>query len=176
MISVILPALTEEPAAIETLAALVEGVAEGVLRDCVLVSRKPSDMLEGFADAAGCGFTVEAGPHEALVKKGAELIRADWSLVITPGIVPSGDWLTELADWIADRPRPMHAALIPFYTRRHWTARLNTLMINGQPIVTGKPHPLQGSVVATALLRQGTLPRLDMRALDARMVDRRTIF
>ena len=173
MISVILPALEEEPATIETLAVLVEGVAEGVLRDCILVSATPSEMYENYTDAAGCAFTVEPGPYDALVKKGAERIRSDWSLVITPGLVPSGDWLTELADWIADKPKQSDAALIPFHTRQGWLARLNALAINLQPAIIGKPHALQGYVVATALLRQPNLPRLSLTRLDAKMVDRR---
>jgi hypothetical protein len=173
MISVILPALVEEPATIETLAILVEGVAEGVLRDCVLVSAKPSIMFEGYADAAGCSFMVENGPNDALVKKGATQVRSDWSLVITPGLVPSGDWLTALGDWISDKPKPTDAAFIPFYSRKGWSARLNALAVNTYPYVVGKPHPLQGFIVSTSLLRQGAMPRLAMRRLDARMMDRR---
>jgi len=49
------------------------------------------------------------------------------------------------------------------------------LAFNLHPYVTGKPHPLQGFIVSTSLLRQGDLPRLRIRRLDARMVDRRTL-
>jgi len=173
MISVILPALIEEPATIETLAILVEGVAEGILRDCVLVSAKPSDLFEHYADAAGCSFVVENGPYNALLKKGAAQVRSDWSLVITPGLVPSGDWLTALADWVSDKPQPSDAAFIPLHSRKGWSARLKALAVNVYPHITGRPHALQGFVVATALLRQGVLPGLAMTRLDARMVDRR---
>jgi len=173
MISVILPALIEEPATIETLAILVEGVAEGILRDCVLVSAKPSDLFEHYADAAGCSFVVENGSYNALLKKGAAQVRSDWSLVITPGLVPSGDWLNALADWISDKPQPSDAAFIPFHSRKGWAGRLNAFAVNVYPHLTGKPHPLQGFIVSTSLLRQGALPRLRMRRLDARMMDRR---
>jgi hypothetical protein len=173
MISVILPALKEEPATLETLAALVEGVAEGVLRDCVLVSAKPSTLFEHYADAAGCAYIVEPGPYEALVKKGADFVRSDWSLVLTPGLVPSGDWLAALGDWLSDRPTQRNAALIPFLNRRDWISRFNAIATNTKPHITGKPHSLQGYVVATALLRQGPLPRLTLTRLYAAMVDRR---
>jgi len=173
MISVILPALKEEPATLETLAALVEGVAEGVLRDCVLVSAKPSTLFEHYADAAGCAYIVEAGSYEALLKKGADFVRSDWSLVITPGLVPSGDWLTALGDWLSDRPPPTHAAFIPFHAKRGLRATLSAWVMNVQPRVTGRVNTLHGLVASTSVLREGLLPRLALTRMDARMVDRR---
>lgn len=173
MLSVILPAIADEPALIDTLAVLVEGVAEGVLRDCVVVSAQPSDLFERCADAAGCMMVVENGPREALIRRGAGLVRCDWSLVITPGMVPSGEWLTGLADWMADRPSAQEAAFIPYHAKRGFWASMRAFALNNQPRWTGRPHPLHGVVVATSVLRAGALPRLTMTALDARMIDRR---
>ncbi len=173
MFSVILPALTDEPALIDTLAVLVEGVAEGILRDCVVVSAKPSELFERCADAAGCLMVVESGPREALIRRGAGLVRCDWSLVITPGMVPSGEWLTALADWMAEQPSAQAAAYIPYHAKRGFAASVRAFTINSQPRWTGRLHPLHGLVVSIALLRAGALPRLTMTALDARMVDRR---
>jgi hypothetical protein len=173
MLSVILPALTDEPALIETLAVLVEGVAEGVLRDCVVVSAKPSELFERCVDAAGCMMVVENGPRDVLIRRGAGLVRCDWSLIITPGMVPSGEWLTALSDWMADRPSAQEAAFIPFHARRGLGASITAFGVNGLARLSGRPDPLQGLVVATELLRAGALPRLVMTALDARMVDRR---
>jgi len=173
MLSVILPATADEPALIDTLAVLVEGVAEGVLRDCVVVSAKPSELFERCADAAGCMMVVENGSREALIQRGAGLVRCDLSLVITPGMVPSGEWLTALADWMADRPNAQEAAFLPYHAKRGFAASVRAFAINMQPRWTGRPHPLHGVVVSTSVLRAGALPRLSMTALDARMVDRR---
>ena len=173
MLSVILPALDEEPAVIETLAILVEGVAKGVLRDCVLVSAKTSELFERCADAAGCQIVVEHGPREALIRRGAALVRSDWSLVVTPGLVPSGKWLAELADFMADRPSAHQAAFVPFHSKRGFGPRLRAWAMNMQPRFTGRPYAVHGLVASTALLREGALPRLALTRLDARMVDRR---
>jgi len=173
MISVIIPALGDEPALIETLAVLVEGVADGVLRDCVVVSAKSSDLLERYADAAGCVFRVENGPREVLIKQGALLVRSEWSLVITPGLVPSGEWLSALADWVSGRPRADEGAFIPFCAKRGLWAMLGAWAMNMQASVTGRADVLQGVVASTSVLREGLLPRLSMTRLDARMVDRR---
>ncbi len=173
MISVIIPALGDEPALIETLAILVEGVAEGVLRDCVVVSAKPSELLERYADAAGCVFRVETGPREALIRKGASLVRSEWSLVITPGLVPSGEWLNALADWVSDRPGIDEGAFIPFFAKRGLWAMLGAWAMNVRTRVTGRVDILQGLVASTSVLRDGLVPRTAMTQLDARMVDRR---
>jgi hypothetical protein len=173
MISVIIPALDDEKALIETLAALVEGVAEGVLRDCVVVSANPSELLERFADAAGCSMVVEPGKREDLIRCGAMLVRSDWSLVITPGLVPSGEWLMGLADWMADRPRTDEAAFIPFHAKRGLRAMLGAWVMNVTPRLTGRVNAVHGFVASTSVLRDGLLPRLAMTRIDARMVDRR---
>lgn len=52
MISVILIAETNDAAAVETLAALVGAVADGVLRDATLIGPS-SDALDRVTDAAG---------------------------------------------------------------------------------------------------------------------------
>jgi hypothetical protein len=173
MISVIIPALSDEPALIETLAALVEGVAEGVLRDCVVVSAYPSELFEQCADAAGCTLVVESGTRAALVQKGALLVRSDWSLVLTPGLVPSGDWRTGLTDWVSDRPSADEGAFIPFHAKRGLRAILVAWAVNAKPSVTGRVDALHGFVASTSVLREGLSPRLTMTRIDARMMDRR---
>jgi len=175
MVSVILPASVEEPALIDTLAALIEGVAEGIVRDCVVVSAAPSQLIERCTDAAGCMMVTEPGPRDALVRRGAALVRSEWSLVITPGLVPSGDWLTEIADWIEARPTPQEAAFIPYHARRGLRASWQAMAINLTPRITGRPHALNGFLAATASLQQTPSPRLALTALDARMLDRRLV-
>jgi hypothetical protein len=175
MISIILPAMDEEPAAVETLAALVAGVADGVVRDAIVVSSKPSALLEQYADAAGCLFAVEAGRRPALIRCGAALIRSDWSLVITAGLVPSGDWLHEIDDWLSHHPNSHEAAYFPYRPRRGLMRNVAAMAMNIIPLLSGKPHPLHGVLTRTTSLRTPQPTRTSLTRLRAPMLDRRTL-
>jgi hypothetical protein len=174
MISVILPATRDEPAALETLAALVEGVADGIVRDCVLVSARPSALYETFADAAGCRLVIGDEPRDGLVRLGAENVRSDWSLVVTPGLIPSGDWLAELVDWLASRPHETEAAYFPYRPGRSVSAAALAFLQNRMPLWSGRPHPLHGFIAATSALRPSVKKHFSCTRLRAPMLDRRT--
>ena len=61
MISVVIPVESDEPALIDTLAALVPAAADGLVRDLVLAAAGGTEFLRQVADAAGCAspFTGE---------------------------------------------------------------------------------------------------------------------
>jgi hypothetical protein len=173
MVSVIIPAEQEEPALIDTLAALVEGVAEGVLRDCVVVSATKSAIFARSTDAAGCLLVIEPGSRDALIRHGAHLVRSDYALVIPPGLIPSGPWMTELTEFLDERPRPDEAAIFPYQARRGFRALVAGVMVNLSSRVTGRPHPLHGFIAPTSRLREWPSHAMRFRTLDARMLDRR---
>ena len=96
MISLILPLTHDEPALLYTLSACVAGVAEGVIRDAVLVTPELSEAMERMSDAAGCKVVVAEGPRNALISAAGQVARSDWWLVVTPGMIPNGPWLSDL--------------------------------------------------------------------------------
>lgn len=93
MISVVVTLFREEPAVVDTLAALVPGVAEGLLRDVWLAAPAGLAFADDIADAAGC----------SLVSGGSALDRCRCAsvLVIEGGIVPTGLWMQAAEDFLS---------------------------------------------------------------------------
>src|SRR5258705_13198719 len=76
MLSVIIPTKGVEQPAVATLAALVPGVAAGVVREGLLVDRAGTGVIERVADVAGCRFLRFEGSHAAGLGAGARQGRA----------------------------------------------------------------------------------------------------
>ena len=81
-----------------TLGALVPAVADGVLRDAVIVDFSTGSDVERVCDAAGC---TRIGAKEAvsLASAGASL-RGDWLLLMMAGSVPQPGWHWSASDFV----------------------------------------------------------------------------
>jgi hypothetical protein len=101
MISVVVSLDREDPAVVDTLAALVPGVAEGLLRDVWLAAPAHLAFAEQVADAAGCGLVSDG--MDAAARAGAALARcrADWALSVAGGVVPAGLWMQAAEDFLS---------------------------------------------------------------------------
>jgi glycosyltransferase involved in cell wall biosynthesis len=91
MISVVIAAKDQEFLLAETLAALVPAAADGFVREVVVADGGSSDGTRVVADAVGCVLVegeTEAGLHVA---------KADWVLMIAPGVRLEADWFREAA-------------------------------------------------------------------------------
>ena len=170
MISVILPVLYDEPALIDTLSALVEAVADGVLRDAILIGPE-SDMTDRMADAAGALRLTASGQREALIKQAAAHAKADWLMIVTPGTVPTGDWIRSLAEFLKTAQSDDDAGFLPLIPKRGIKAALLALYLNQKARVTGEVDPRLGLLIQKALLNTGRRPRLSR--LEGAMLDRR---
>ena len=101
MISVIIPTQNSERVLVPTLAALVPGSAEGLVREVVLADGGSADETAKIADAAGCELL--AGPEDEgeRLKAAAASARGDWLLFLRPdGILDEG-WTREVAAFLA---------------------------------------------------------------------------
>ncbi|HEY8564144.1 MAG TPA: hypothetical protein VIL65_01495 [Beijerinckiaceae bacterium] len=74
-----------------TLAALVSGVAEGVVGDAVVLARSEDAATARVADAMGAAFVVtgDASPWRAALP----LARRDWLFCLEAGDVPAHGWI-----------------------------------------------------------------------------------
>ena len=174
MVSVILPLTRPEPALVDTLAALVPAVAEGLLRDVAMVASERSDFVCDVADAAGCALIVESAGREGLVARGAATAKGRWALVVEPGLVPGGDWIAELRDFIedADSQAPASAAAFSLSARGGLRIRLRARLRNLASDLLGRADPLQGLVApVSALATPGA--RLRVTRLSSPVYDRR---
>ena len=117
MISVVIPVAQEEPGLLDTLAALVPAVADGLVRDLVLVSSAPNRFAEDVADASGCGILVTPGARAAQLAASAAVLRAPWILALEPGLVPAGGWMDEIADFMSDSGQAQRACAFTLVPR-----------------------------------------------------------
>ncbi|GGA77084.1 glycosyl transferase family 2 [Brucella endophytica] len=163
MVSVIIETKNDEEALARTLAGLVSGAVEGLVRDVLVVDHGSSDHTRDVADAAGCVFLANK-PFADAVRQA----RGDWLLLLEPGARLLEGWPEAVRDHIEVLPGPAR------FTR----ASINRPRFLAR--VFGRNDPLRDGLLiskrqATALLKPGCGGRdlargLAMRKLKAEMV------
>lgn len=98
MISVVIETKDCEHALAVTLASLVPSAAEGFVREVLIADAGSRDGTRLVADAAGCTI-LEGGREDALA-----LARAEWVLLLAPGVRLEDGWFREAARFM-DRSR-----------------------------------------------------------------------
>jgi glycosyltransferase involved in cell wall biosynthesis len=113
MISVVIPTHESERLLAHTLAALVPGALDGVLREVIVADSGSTDGTAKVADVAGCRFLVLPGDRGARLKAAAATARADWLWFVEPGSIPGTNWIEELSGFIrqCDLTQDPHAAV-----------------------------------------------------------------
>jgi len=173
MISVVIPVAHEEPGLLDTLAALVPAVADGLVRDLVLVTAAPNRFAEDVADASGCGVLVSPGARAAQLAAAAAVLRAPWILALEPGLVPAGGWMDEIADFVADSGQTQRACAFKLVPRAG-ASRLRPRWVNWRLAMTGRADPLQGLAAPAAAMADGSALRLRVARLTSSVLDRRS--
>ena len=97
MICVIIPTLNSERVLVPTLAALVAGVAAGLVREVIIADGGSRDATAGIADEAGCVFLPAPADEGARLAAAAAAARGDWLLFLDPGAVLDESWPREVA-------------------------------------------------------------------------------
>ena len=172
MISVVIPVETDEPALIDTLAALVPAAADGLVRDLVLAAREETSFLRQVSDAAGCAVAIH--PDEAsLAARVAADTKGPWVMVLSPGFVPGGDWMAEAADFIENAGPGSEAAASLYPARGGLRVRLACKWANLRASVVGQAHPHLGLLGSKATVatpsRRVNITRLSSPIYDRRM-------
>ena len=168
MLSVVLPVLVEEPALVDTLAALVPGVAEGMVRDVVVVTGTSSKLVERIADSGGCVLIEASGDRSELVRIGLARARSKVGMVLEPGLVPAGDWIAETADFLEGPEAERRVAVFSLSVRGGLAASLNAALVNVAASI-GRVDPRLGRVGRIALLvGDAPISRLSSPILDRR--------
>lgn len=160
----------EDPEAIEaladTLAALVAGVASGLVADAVIVSPDAAcEALQTIADATGATLVAKArgaNPWHA----GAAAARRDWVLCLEAGDLPREGWIRAV-DRFVGTARPDSG---PGRLRRPhagWSAGIAA----GLEALFGAREARAGDVVQRLQLAQGTTfaRRLKPRPVHVRL-------
>ncbi len=105
MITVVIPTLNSEHVLVPTLASLVPGSAQGLVREVILADGGSVDETEKIADVAGCGF--HKGPHDlgARLRAAAHGARGNWLMFLDPAAVLEEEWTRELRVFIEKAER-----------------------------------------------------------------------
>src|ERR671933_816562 len=116
MISVVIPTLDAEASLVETLAALVPAVPEGLVREAVVADGGSMDATREIADAAGCRVVSAARGRGAQLAAGAAVARWPWLLFLHADTVLEEGWRREAGRFIerADRQGGEAAASFAF--------------------------------------------------------------
>jgi hypothetical protein len=101
MISVVVSLDREDPAVVDTLTALVPGVAEGLLRDVWLAAPESLALAAEVADAAGCNLVSDGADGPARLAAALLRCRCGWVLSLAGGVVPAGLWMQAAEDFVS---------------------------------------------------------------------------
>jgi hypothetical protein len=144
-----------------TLAALVPGVAEGLVADAVVIAAKHDAETAAVAEGVGAAHVVSAVDGEAWAA-GAALARREWLLCLEAGDVPASGWILALERFVAFAGEPRIGQLSGPLRRLDAAALIEALF--------GVSRARRGLVVHRTLLdRSGLSARLRPVRIGARL-------
>jgi hypothetical protein len=165
MVTALVIVREDDPGLLDTLAALVPAVADGVVRDALLLSVRETDFLRTVADASGCGLVTAGAPD--LLAQGARAARSPWVLALAAGMVPGGLWMDDVADAVtAQRP-----SVFTLRSRGGPAQALRAAALNAAASLFGRAPRDLGLVAPREALMGATAPRV--RRLPSPLHDRR---
>ena len=91
MLSVLIETRNDEEGLARTLASLIGGAVEGVVRDVVVCDTGSTDQTQRVADQAGCHFVATGGIAAAIGQA-----KGDWLLLLEPGARLVDGWIDEV--------------------------------------------------------------------------------
>lgn len=112
MLSVVIPTLDAAGTLTDSLAALVSGAVEGLVREVIVVDGGSRDATLAIADAAGCAVMHAPRGRGTQLAAGAAAARGDWLLFLHADTVLDPGWTDAVARHIAaaaDGGRPAAA-------------------------------------------------------------------
>lgn len=116
MISVLIETQNDEEALARTLASLVGGAVDGLVREVIVCDDGSTDATRRVADEAGCALL------EGTAGEGVARAKGDWLLMLEPGARLADGWLEPAAAHMAKSTIPAHftrarAQRAPFLSR-----------------------------------------------------------
>ncbi len=180
MLSAVIPTNESERTLVPTLAQLVTGAADGLLREVIIADAGSKDATAEVADVAGCRLMTLPGPLGPRLAAATATARASWLLFLRPGIALDAGWVREVARFIETNDeradgevqaavfRPGVGAGRPVFIEA-----LSLLRV----ALGGRPRPEQGLVIAKRVYESmgGHRDRADTEADLLRRIGRRRI-
>jgi glycosyltransferase involved in cell wall biosynthesis len=158
MLSVVIATHDCEHPLAATLAALVAGAAEGVIRDVIVADAASHDQTAAVADVAGCRLLVSQDPLGARLHAAIAAARAPWLMVLRPGLVLEPTWIGEVVRFVAESDAAGDRRAAVFRSARRGTGGALVTLMEAFALIraalSGRARPDQGLVIAKALYHQ----------------------
>ena len=91
MLSVLIETRNDEENLARTLASLVSGAVEGVVREVIVCDLGSTDQTHRVADHAGCQYIADGG-----IAAGTRQAKSEWLLIIEPGARLVDGWMEDV--------------------------------------------------------------------------------
>lgn len=101
MLSVLIETRNDEEGLARTLASLVGGVVEGMVREVIVCDLGSTDQTAKVAEHAGCRYLAAGG-----VGAGIAAAKSDWLMLLEPGARLVEGWADVVADHVAQSGKP----------------------------------------------------------------------
>jgi len=131
MLSVLIETDNHEAALARTLASLVGGAVEGVVREVIVCDRGSTDFTHKVAEHAGCNYLADAS-----VGAGIAAARSEWLLFVEPGARLLDGWIEAVTSHAASTSDPAR------FSRAHARQSLLSRLVS-------RRHPLAEGLVMT---------------------------
>ncbi|WP_158971069.1 TIGR04283 family arsenosugar biosynthesis glycosyltransferase [Chachezhania sediminis] len=99
-ISIVIPTLNAQMQLPACLAALTEGLPEGLIREVIVTDGGSTDDTGTIAEGVGCEFIVGAASRGGQLKRGVAAARAPWVLVLHADTVLEPGWAPVVARYL----------------------------------------------------------------------------
>ena len=99
-LSIVIPTLNAASALPATLAALVEGLEAGLIRELVISDGGSADATERLADEAGAVWVTGPAGRGGQIARGVETARGDWILILHADTQLAPGWSGAVAEHI----------------------------------------------------------------------------
>jgi glycosyltransferase involved in cell wall biosynthesis len=96
MLTVLIETRNDEEALARTLASLVGGAVEGVVREVIVCDRGSTDQTHYVAEHAGCHYLATGG-----IAAGIGQAKGDWLLLLEPGARLADGWVDDVVQHTA---------------------------------------------------------------------------
>jgi rSAM/selenodomain-associated transferase 2 len=152
MLSVVIPTLNAEARLPAALAPLVEGAAEGLVREVVVSDGGSEDATRDIAEAAGCRVLVGPKGRGLQLQAGAQAARGAWLLFLHADTVLQRGWVEDARRFMEQPGSTQHAAAFTFaFDDVSRPARRAAFWVGVRCRVFKLPYGDQGLLISRAL-------------------------
>jgi hypothetical protein len=156
MISVVIPTHESERLLAHTLAALVPGALDGVLREVIVADAGSKDGTAKVADVAGCRFLALPGGRGERLVAAAAAARSEWLWFVQPGSIPGSAWIEEVGRFIreSELTNDSNGQAAVFRARpARGASPMSEMLALLRTALGARPQPSQGLLIAKSLYR-----------------------